>query len=249
MNPEFTESKNNNYIDQEGVERTITIQFEADENRINDFFEWENIRDKWRAPETIARGAMKVFEDFYSLYAKLERDGERLELLVADGFLSWTANSGNDGSVSISHPLLLKRVELRFNPNIPEFTVHETDREVELYTSLFLDLKNVESTAIRKRKDELETAAYHPLGWDDTTAFLKSIVITLSPTDGEFLEEPNDGQRHYPRIWRQPALLLRKRVAGLANAVDRIIDDIDAQDRFPSSLSQITGGVETWINE
>jgi very-short-patch-repair endonuclease len=249
LKPEFTESKNHTEIDQEGVERTITTQFEDDENRFNDFFEWENVRDKWRGPETIARGAMKFFEDFYSLYAKLEKEGERLELLVADGFLSWAANSGNDGLVLINHPLLLKRVELRFNPNIPEFTVHETDREVELYTSLFLDLKNVESTAIRKRKDELETAAYHPLGWDDTTAFLKSIVITLSPTDGEFLEEPNDGQRHYPRIWRQPVLLLRKRVAGLANAVDRIIDDIDAQDRFPSSLSQITGGVETWINE
>jgi len=38
---------------------------------------------------------------------------------------------------------------------------------VELYTSLFLDLKNVESAAIRNRKIELETAAYHPLGWDD----------------------------------------------------------------------------------
>jgi very-short-patch-repair endonuclease/superfamily I DNA/RNA helicase len=248
IKPEFAESTNKTEIDQEGNETTITIQFEDDEGRFNDFFEWDELREKWRTPEIVARGAMKFFEDFYSLYAKLEKEGERLELLIADGILSWAANSGNDGAVAINHPLLLKRVELRFNPNIPEFTIHETDREVELYTSLFLDLKNVESAAIRDRKIELETAAYHPLGWDDTSAYLRSVAITLSPTDGEFLEEPSDGQKPHPRIWRQPVLLLRKRVAGLANAVDRIIDDIDAQAVFPSSLTQITGGDKTWIN-
>jgi very-short-patch-repair endonuclease len=248
VKPEFVESTNKTEIDQEGNETTITIRFEDDESRFSDFVEWDELREKWRTPEIVARGAMKFFEDFYSLYAKLEKEGERLELLIADGILSWAANSGHDGAVAINHPLLLKRVELRFNPNIPEFSIHETDREVELYTSLFLDLKNVESAAIRNRKIELETAYYHPLGWDDTSAYLRSVAITLSPTDGEFLEEPSDGQKPHPRIWRQPVLLLRKRVAGLANAVDRIIDDIDAQAVFPSSLTQITGGDETWVN-
>lgn len=248
VKPEFAESTNKTEIDQEGNESTITIRFEDDESRFSDFVEWDELREKWRNPEIVARGAMKFFEDFYSLYAKLEKEGERLELLIADGILSWAANSGHDGAVAINHPLLLKRVELRFNPNIPEFTIHETDREVELYTSLFLDLKNIESAAIRNRKIELETAAYHPLGWDDTSAYLRSVAIILSPTDGEFLEEPSDGQKPHPRIWRQPVLLLRKRVAGLANAVDRIIDDINAQAVFPSSLTQITGGDETWAN-
>ena len=163
VKPEFVESTNKTEIDQEGNETTITIRFEDDESRFSDFVEWDELREKWRTPEIVARGAMKFFEDFYSLYAKLEKEGERLELLIADGILSWAANSGHDGAVAINHPLLLKRVELRFNPNIPEFTIHETDREVELYTSLFLDLKNVESAAIRNRKIELETSDYHPL--------------------------------------------------------------------------------------
>ena len=248
VKPEFAESTNNTEIDQEGNETTVTIRFEDDESRFSDFVEWDELREKWRTPEITARGAMKFFEDFYSLYAKLEKEAEQLELLIADGILSWAANSGHDGAVSINHPLLLKRVELRFNPNVPEFTIHETEREVELYTSLFLDLKNVESAAIRNRKIELETAAYHPLGWDDTSAYLRSVAITLSPTDGEFLEEPSDGQKPHPRIWRQPVLLLRKRVSGLGNAVDRIIDDIDAQTVFPPSITQITGGYETWVN-
>jgi superfamily I DNA and/or RNA helicase/very-short-patch-repair endonuclease len=248
--PEVIESKNSLQIlkNEEGseVEVTLTILFEDDQLRVEAFSNWLDIRNKWVEPEMVARGAMKFFEHLYELYSRIEKEGERLELLVGDGFLSWQAESGIDGHVAIQHPILLKRVELRFNPNIPEFTVHETDREVELYSNLFLDLKDVESISIRSRKIELENSQYHPLGWDDTTAYLKSIALTISPTQGEFLDEPSDGVKIFPRIWRDPVLFIRSRVAGIASAVDKIIDDIDGNPVFPSSLSQITGENIHW---
>ncbi len=245
--PTYSESKNQTEINEIDEEITVTIRFDDDEQRVTDFVEWLDLREKWKAPEIIARGAMRFFEEFYTLYSKIEKEGERLELLVADGFLSWQADSGIDGSVTIGHPVLLKRVELQFNPTIPEFTIHETDREVELYSSLFLDLKNVEPAAIRNRKVELETVEYHPLGYEDTEAYLKSVALTISPTEGEFLEDIDVGAKDHPRIWRDPVLLLRKRVAGIANSVDAILDDIDQQPVFPASLEQITGSTETWV--
>ena len=248
--PEVVESKNELALQENGngeqTEVTVTVLFSDDELRAQEYKKWIEDRSRWVAPELVARGAMKFFENFYSLYSKIEKEGEKLELLVADGFLSWQAQSGIDGMVSIQHPLLLKRVELRFNANIPEFTIHETDREVEFYSNLFLDLKNVESASIQSRKFELESFGYHPLGWEDTTAYLKSIALTISPTQGEYLDEPDEGVRNFPRIWRDPVLILRNRVAGIASAVDKILDDIDGQPIFPPSLSQITGEQVKW---
>lgn len=248
LNPAVAESKNIQKVeaDEEGneIEVTKTILFIDDQLRVDSYRHWLDIRKKWVDPELVARGAMRYFENFYTLYSKIEKEGEKLELLVADGFLSWSAESGVDGIVTIQHPIVFKRVELRFNANIPEFTVHETDREVELYSNLFLDLKDIKSVSIRNRKEELENSGYHPLGWEDTSAFLKAFALTVSPSKGEYLDEPGEGVQNFPRIWRDPVLLLRNRTGGIANAVDKILDHIDSQPIFPPSLSQITGEVE-----
>ncbi len=251
LDPEVAESKNRIEVetDEDGnkVEVTKTIQFTDEEVRIAEYSNWLSFRKRWTEPELVARGAMRYFESFYTLYSKIEKEGEKLELVIADGMLSWNTESGVDGVVEIHHPIIFKRVELRFNAKIPEFTVHETDREVELYSTLFLDIKEVESASIRNRKEELEISSYHPLGWEDTSAFLKAFALTVSPTKGDFLDEPGDGSRDFPRIWRDPVLVLRNRTAGIANAVDKILDHIDSQPIFPSSLAQITGeGEAAW---
>jgi type IV secretory pathway ATPase VirB11/archaellum biosynthesis ATPase len=57
---------------------------------------------------------------------------------------------------------------------------------------------------------------------------------------------PGDGASTTPRLYRDPVLVLRKRVAGIANAVDAIIDDIEAREVFPPALAQITGTMDEW---
>lgn len=232
--------------DGEGAEETITVRFEDDEERFTDWEIWMAARDAWAVPERAARTAMWFFEAFYDIHSTLEKDGEQLELLAADGRLSWQAISALDGRVSIDHPILLKRVELRFDPNIPEFTVHETDREPEIYGALFVDLHDVEPAAIRSRKNELDTSGYHPFGWGDTEAFLRAFIQTVSPLAGEFLGEPGGLPNEAPRLWRDPMLVLRKRILGIANAVYAILDDIEGRDLFPPALVQITGTEEAW---
>lgn len=232
--------------DGESADETITVRFVEDEERVADWDTWIATRDAWAAPERAARHAMWFFEAFYDIHSTLEKDGEQLELLAADGLLSWQAVSALDGGVSIDHPILLKRVELRFDPNVPEFTVHETDRDPEIYSALFVDLHDVESTAIRSRKVELDTSGYHPFGWGDTEAYLRAFIQTVSPLVGEFLDEPGGAPSEAPRLWRDPMLVLRKRILGIANAVDAILDDIEEREYFPPALAQITGTETPW---
>ena len=49
-------------------------------------------------------------------------------------------------------------------------------------------------------------------------------------------------------MWRDPMLILRKRVGGIANAVDAIIDDIDQRKVFAPALVQITGSAVEWAD-
>lgn len=241
----YTESRNDTADDGQA----ITIRFDDEPQRVADYRSWAAQRKAWVEPELVARKAMSFFELFYDIYSAIEKDGEELELLVADGHFLWLAISGIDGPVEINHPILLKRVELRFDANIPEFTIHETDREPEIYSSLFPDLNEVAPGAIRNRKTELENTGYHPMGWDDTEAFLKAFIQTVSPLTGEYLDEiPREGPTSTPRLYRDMVLLLRKRIAGIANAVDAIIDDLERQTVFPPSLVQITGTVKEWEN-
>lgn len=225
----------------------VTDRFTDIPSRVTDHQAWADCRNAWVGPELLAREAMGVFEVFYGLHSAMEKDGEGLELMVADGRLLWQAESDVEGAVTIDHPVLLKRVELRFDPQIPEFTVHETDREPEIYGSLLLDLKGVAHASIRLRKNELEASGYHPLGQEDTEAFLKAFIQTVSPLAGKFLERPPlDGATSEPRLYRDMVLILRKRNLGVANAVDAIIGDLETQTFFPPALAQITGTLSEW---
>lgn len=239
---EYIDSKN--IIDEKND--TVTMKFDDDSQRVTDFSQWHDKRNAWLIPEQQTRKALRIFEVFYDISSTIEKDGEQFELLIADGHLSWQTTSTNNETVIIDHPILFKRIELRFDPNIPEFTVHETDRESELYSSLFVDLQNIPYESIRNRSNELKLSNYHPLG-QDTDAFLTAFIQTLSPTDGQFLNEPaSDEALSKPRLWRNPVVILRKRVAGIANAIDAIIDDIEHTTIFPPALGQITGTIDTW---
>jgi very-short-patch-repair endonuclease len=240
----FAESRN--AAGDEGA--ALTIRFDDDAQRVADFDAWAAQREQWAGAEVAARKALGFFELFYEIHSAIERDGEQLELVAGDGRLNWRAVSSIEGTVPIDHPILLKRVELRFDASAAEFSIHETDRATELYSALFVDLQNTAAASLRNRTAELESAGFHPWGWEDTESFLKAVVQTLSPTSGRLLKEgaANEPPSDAPQMWRDPMLILRKRVGGIASAVDAIIDDIDQRKVFAPALVQITGSTVEW---
>ncbi len=242
---EASHAESQNELTEEG--ESITIRFADDPDRTIAWEQWIAIRKAWVEPEIRARVALAFFDKIYELHALLEKDGERLELMVADGMLNWQVRSAMEHvEVQIHHPILLKRVELSFDPSKPEFRVIETDRDTELYSSLLIDLEGLNAAGIDARQRELASADYHPMGFADTQAFITALVQTISPTRGAFLEEPGDGFELHPRIWREPLLLVRRRVQGVTNAISRIIDDIEAKEVFPPAFGQIVGVAQEW---
>ncbi|WP_338825948.1 AAA domain-containing protein [Neomoorella thermoacetica] len=214
----------------------VALHFTEDQQRVEAFQAWKKERDEWAINERPARAAMKVFEQLYSLYGKIERESERFELVLGDGILNWRLPSGG-----VHHPVLLQRVQLQFDSRVPEFTVIEADAGVELYTAVLRLAHEVEPGTLAKVRQELEEGGYHPLGGDDTTGFLRRLVQTLSPRghfepQGVPARESND-----PVIGRSPVLFLRERILGFASAIEAILEDIAGGGSVPGFLLNVVG--------
>ncbi len=65
------------------------VKFSNDPSRIANLERWKILREEWAKAEKPARAAMKIFEAFYALYGRIDREAERVELILGDGILSW----------------------------------------------------------------------------------------------------------------------------------------------------------------
>ncbi len=212
------------------------VKFDDDPARTASLQRWKLLRDEWVKAEKPARAAMKIFEMFYGLYGRIEREAERVELILGDGILSWQRAEGGT-----YHPILLQRLQLQFDASVPEFTLSEADHPVELYSALFQSMADVDGRAIGRCREELEEGGFHPLINGSTSEFLKRLVVQLSPR-GEFLEAqaPNK-EASDPCIGRDPVLFLRARTLGFAAAIEGILADLRTREDLPWSLLNIVG--------
>src|SRR6266404_2840457 len=230
--PSVTVSRNE--TDQPGEARTA--DFADEPSRLAALQRWKVAREEWAKTEKPARAAMRVFETLYSLYGRIDREAERVELVLGDGILSWSRPEG-----SIYHPILLQRLQLQFNAAVPEFTLSEADHPVELYSALFQSMTDVDGRAIGRCREELEQEGFHPLINGATSGFLKRLVVQLSPR-GELLEDRAPaGEAIDPRIGRDPILFLRARTLGFAAAIEGILTDLRTREDLPWSLLNIVG--------
>jgi very-short-patch-repair endonuclease/DNA polymerase III delta prime subunit len=212
------------------------VKFADNAVRIASLERWKILRNEWVKTEKPARAAMRMFETLYSLYGRIDREAERVELVVGDGILSWHRADGG-----IYHPILLQRLQLHFDASVPEFTLSEADYPVELYSALFQSMNDVDGRAIGRCREELEQEGFHPLINGSTSAFLKRLVVQLSPR-GEFLEDrAPDTEANDPCIGRDPVLFLRARTLGFAAAIEGILTDLRTREDLPWSLLNIVG--------
>jgi DNA polymerase III delta prime subunit len=223
----------------------IKVRFEDLPDRVNSYKQWKEERDAWATQERPARESYKIFERVYALYNRVEREAGRLELVLGDGILDWRLPDGE-----INHPILLKHVQLTFDPQAPEFTFQFTDQPVELYTALLGTDSNVDPKLIAQIRDECEKKNFYLSDVRAVSEFLKGVVTRLSP-GGEFI--PEGGIRgesasapdapNTPRIALGPVIIARQRTLGYARAIESILNEIPSLelDEIPLSLLSITG--------
>jgi very-short-patch-repair endonuclease len=211
-------------------------RFESDPARPRALQAWSRLWKQWSASEKPAREAMRVFETLYALHGAVEREGERVELVLGDGRLVWRTAEG-----PIDHPVLLQRVDLVFDPDVPEFGVVDSDRPPELNGPLLLAGGTLSGEKLNELRQELETGGFHPLAGEETSTFLRRVVSRLGPA-GVVKKELDEAAGHDgPVIVRDACLLARDRAAGFAAAFDRVLEHLEGNDSLPAGLTRIVG--------
>jgi very-short-patch-repair endonuclease len=216
-----------------GVQR-----FDESEERVEALEEWLVRKRAWEDSEREVVETLGVFADLFDLRASFERESEKYQLFLADGILAVDHPSG-----AVRHPVLLQRVELRFDPAIPEFTIVDSEDTPELYTPL-LRHAGVDGKGIQQLCDALEREHFHPLDGESTSAFLRDLVQRFW-TSGLFFESARESEgASGPYLYRQPHLFLGNRNLGLAESIERYLEALPDAQELPESLLRIVG-IET----
>ena len=212
--------------------------FEDSPERVEALEQWQGMRRQWAGAEKDVVNALAIFSDLFELWGRFARESEKYQLYLGDGIL---ALDGPDGPVR--HPVLLQRVQLSFNPGVPEFTLGESQDSPYLYTSLLRYL-GIEGKVIHELKALAERKHAHPLGDDTTSHFFKTLVQRLWP-DGEYFDDESalDGASG-PVLYRQPLLYLGSSNQGFADALDRYVESLRTATELPESLLRVVG-IET----
>lgn len=225
-------------LDDDGNE--ITIDLSDDDHLQGLFDEWLIERNEWADEQKVINQVHGIFESIYGLYSRIQRESEQVELVLGDGILNWPLPNG----ITVNHPLLLQRIDLVFDPLVPEFRFIESDKSPELYSALLRSLPNINPKTISDSLELVSRGSIHPMEEDETTDFFRLLAPQIAPK-GEFIDgdDPPLGKEDIPRIGRSPVIYLRRRNLGFGVAIESILDDLPDADfeDLPSFLPRVFG--------
>jgi hypothetical protein len=201
--------------------------FDQQAERQESWREWTVQRNRWADIELPARAALRIWERLFALHSQLLREGEALQLVLGDGVFDWNG---------AHHPILLKTVELSFDPIKRQFHIQDTEASPEFYSSLFADFPNL---PVKQWQQEVIDGDLHPLGGEGVSDWLKAVIGSFQ--DGQFVQDEPKGKAPNQRIGRAPMLFLRKRETGRLSFLDEILAHLQTADEVSDSLLRIVG--------
>jgi very-short-patch-repair endonuclease/flagellar biosynthesis GTPase FlhF len=222
-------------------EATEPEKFADDPERVAQFQKWNGKREEWRCEELKVRKIITIYNKFYYLYSQMRREAERVELVIADGIIKTRLDNSNELT---NYPLLLQRVELIFDSEIPEFKIIQSDSKPEFNSDLLLNCR-INKSAIRECREDFETRISFLYDNDEeVSSFFNSISARLEP-GGRFTTVCEEFKKINQAlvILKRPLLILRNRTTGFAAFIEAINQDLDQNDdqEIPAALANILG--------
>ena len=197
------------------------------------FERWQARREAWvRKQEPLA-----LFLRLYDLWAQFERESEKYQLYFGDGVLVVDEDDDEDG---VCHPVLLQRLELRFDPAIPAFTITESEDAPVLYSPMLRHIA-VDGRALLALQQEFSEGGCDPLAGEGTDRFLRSLVHGLWPGGALYPDADAAAGAAGPRIYRDPMLYLGRRSQDFAGQIDRYLDVLARDKELPRALQRVVG--------
>ena len=219
--------------------------FSDDPELVRSFEAWKELRSVWADRQRLRAKTLDLFNDLYKRYFELERNPETLELIVSNGILM----DRNDPAVC--HPVLTKRVKMRFDPDENTIYLEEVEGQSELYSVVFQTMDDINLSTINQLQDDLRQNDYHPLDRNEMPGFLKVLVHQLSSDSIYSAAGVSENWKKQGRLllYTDPCYILRRRLDGTPKAIERIIEQIKTTGFVPAPIGDIVSGGRVEIPE
>ncbi len=211
-------------------------KFEAVQERVDAFRDWRVERNFWVTEAQPAQRSLHIFNRLYELQGRLEREGESVQLVLGQGLLSWKLDDGD-----IRHPIVVQRLQISFDPFIPEFRITETAQPPELLRPLLFVSQDVAAQTIQQADEEIGAQDLDLLDINKVEGPLRRVAAALH-SEGRFIKEgtpqPNVGT---PQIACDPVIYVHRRSQGFAIALDYVLEDLQRRTEFATALVRVSG--------
>jgi hypothetical protein len=209
--------------------------FKDNEERVKKYNTWLAEWQQWAKVTKHRKIVQEHYTYFFALFQRFEREGEILDLSYGHGMLRWDTNQGR-----ISHPILVTRLELNFNPKKGIFTLKPTDRgtvlEIEMLSGV--DIPNVPHIQKLRNSISQEQLTYNELKNYDV--LFNEFVQTLDP-NGKVGKDQGQNSRHpNPYLFNKPVIFLRiKSGQSLKEELQNIIEAIESGCSVPRTIQAL----------
>lgn len=215
-------------------DETISVAFADDPDRVAAFEAWQEKRAKWAVAEQPVRRVGALFQRLFELRGRLERESERLVLYAGDGMLRWDRPDG-----AVEQPLLLHRLELKFDPKVPSFELRFTSDALELNTALLREF-GVDGRALAQMRERLAASEFSLLDLK-ATDYIAELVHRLFQ-DGVFVDQKPSAIPERPTACRHAVVMLAPRSGGIINAIDAFLERLNEEEEIPEPLRSVVMG-------
>lgn len=221
-------------------------KFHDDSNRVSSYEKWLISYNQWRLKQNSIARTRLFFNSLYSIYIDLDRESETYELLVGQGILE----APTDKNILSNHPILLKRVSIKFDPLNNIVTIYDSNQNPEIYSSLLQCIKDINHNVIRTLQNDLNENFYHPLDRNDTLEYLKKFAHSIS-SDSLYIDDPTDKYLYREKILmtNNPVIFMRKKTGGVIKSLEQIIELISETDYVPAPLLNLLGEAVPQFND
>ncbi len=197
--------------------------------------EWLISRDVWATAARPLVPVQELFQHLHDVWLRIERESESWDFVLADALLE--APAVDDGE-RISHPLLLQRLEVRFDGRAGVIEVVEGDAEPRLAGSVVRLAHGFADAGLQPIQDDVNRGGIRMSRDADMDAFLSVAVNHLFPNTGRVAAVATGADT---TIRRFPMLVLMRRVPGIADAIDRYLAAFNGETVLPSGLRRVMG--------
>lgn len=233
------------YIDKSQGEIHKRVYFKDDVARVNSYENWNDTRGLWVNRQKSIAKTREFFQDLYNKYLDLKRESETYELMVGQGIIECFDNNNN----KVYHPILLKRLDVEFDAKKNIISLVDTNVESELYSQILQSIDSINHSEIKGIKQNLSQNYYHPLDRNDTIDFLEQTTHQLN-ADSRFVKEDKP-VTIYEKIvvYNKPVFFIRKRIGGVFEAIDSIIEQISNEEEVYGPLVDLVGVTSSILPE